>query len=137
MKGRSFFDTNILVYTDDGGANRKADVAIDLVEQAMRNRLGIISTQVMQEYYVAVTRKLGLAPELARQRLEFFSLMQCYQTSQSDVLDAINLSQLYQLSFWDALILQAAKRSSCSYLLSEDLNHNQTIEGVTIINPFS
>jgi predicted nucleic acid-binding protein len=136
MKGRSFLDTNILVYTDDADAGDKADIAIDLIEQGMRSQLGVISTQVMQEYYVAVTRKLQLQPELARQRLEFFSLLPCYQTTQSDVFDAINLSLLYKLSFWDSLILQAAKRSSCSYLLSEDLNHNQTIEGVTIINPF-
>jgi predicted nucleic acid-binding protein len=137
MKERSFFDTNILVYTDDSEEAIKAEKSIDLIEDAMRSNRGVLSTQILQEYFVATTRKLGLDPELAKQRVEFFSLMHTVQVTPEDIFSAINIYRLYHLSFWDALVIQAARKSNCNTILTEDLNHGQIIEGVKIINPFN
>lgn len=136
MKERSFIDTNILVYTDDADSGKKAEVAINLVENVMRSKLGVISPQVLQEYFVTTTRKLGVSVELAKKRVEFFSLFHMVQITPDDILSAINIHRLYPLSFWDSLVINAARKSGCRILLSEDMNHGQEIDGVKIINPF-
>lgn len=137
MEERSFIDTNILVYTDDAEAEKKADIAVNLVADAMRSKLGVISTQILQEYFVATTRKLGVNVELAKKRVEFFSLFHMVQITPQDIFSAINIHRLYSLSFWDSLIIHAAGKSNCRILLSEDMNHGQEIEGVKIVNPFN
>lgn len=136
MNERSFIDTNILVYSDDADSKVKSDISIDLLEKAMRTKLGVLSTQILQEYFVATTRKLGLSAELAKKRVEFFSLFHVVQITPLDIFSAINIYRLYQLSFWDSLVIHAARQSNCRILLSEDMNHGQEIEGVTIVNPF-
>lgn len=136
MKERSFIDTNILVYTDDADAPDKSGRAIGLIEDAMRSNQGVISTQVLQEYFVAATRKLGVAVPLARRRLQLFSRMNVVQITPEAVLAAIDLLQLHGLSFWDALIVHAARQADCAVLLTEDLNDGQVIDGVRIRNPF-
>lgn len=136
MKERSFIDTNILVYTDDAGAPSKKETAIDLIESALRGRQGVISTQVLQEYFSATTRKLGVAIETAKERTRFFGRLTVVQITPDDVLGAIDLVQLHQLSFWDALIVQAARKAGCTVLLSEDLQPGRLIEGLRIVNPF-
>ncbi|MFP4209347.1 MAG: PIN domain-containing protein [Wenzhouxiangella sp.] len=136
MKERSFLDTNILVYTDDADAPEKSQLAIELVEQALRTKKGVISSQVLQEYIATSTRKLGVAIELAKQRARLFARMSVIQIATDDVMVAMDLVQLHRLSFWDALIIQAARKAECSVLLTEDLQHGQFIDGVSIINPF-
>ena len=136
MKDRSFIDTNILVYTDDADSTEKAEQAIDIVEQALRTRRGVISTQVLQEYFAASTRKLGVAVEIAKDRLRLFSRLPVIQIEADDVLAAVDLVQLHRLSFWDALIVKAARKGDCGILLTEDLQHGQMIDGIRIINPF-
>jgi predicted nucleic acid-binding protein len=136
MKERSFIDTNILVYTDDADSPDKCRVAIDLVADAMRSKQGVISTQILQEYYAASTRKLAIDPVLAKQRVQFFLKMHTVQITPADVLSAIDLHRLHALSFWDALVVHAARQAKCTRLLSEDMNHGQVIEGIQIINPF-
>ena len=136
MKEMTFIDTNILVYTDDADSPEKAEIAINFIEEAMRHKTGIISTQILQEYFVAVTRKLGIDAEIAKRRVEIFSLLHTVQITPQDVLSAINLHRLYPLSFWDSLVIHAAKISGCKTLLTEDLSHGQQIEGIHIINPF-
>ena len=136
MKERSFIDTNILVYTDDADSPEKSRQAIRLVEDAMSTNLGVISTQVLQEYFSAATRKLGVDFVTAKRRTQLFIRMNVVQITPDDILAAIDLHQLRALSFWDSLILHAARQASCSVLLSEDMGHGQIIEGIRIQNPF-
>jgi predicted nucleic acid-binding protein len=91
---------------------------------------------VLQEYFVASTRKLGLDPSLAKNRVQIFSRLEVVNITPEDVCSAIDIHRLHGLSFWDSLILHAARKAGCSVLLSEDMNHGQKIEGVRIINPF-
>lgn len=136
MKERSFLDTNILVYTDDADSPEKSRQAIDLVEDAMRSNQGVISTQVLQEYFVAATRKLNVDVVTAKRRTQLFFRLNVVHITPDDVLSAIDLHQLHRLSYWDSLILHAARKAGCSILLSEDMNHGQNIEGIRIQNPF-
>ncbi len=136
MSERSFIDTNILIYTDDGDNPDKQSIALELLERLRRSGLGVISTQVMMEYFAAATKKLSVDVETARRKLELFSRMDVVQLSPADILAAIDLHRLYHLSPWDALILHAAKIANCPVLYSEDMAHGSKIAGVKIVNPF-
>ena len=136
MKERSFLETNLLVYTDDADAPEKSAVALRWVEDALRSRKGVISTQVLQEYFATITRKLGVELEIAKQRTRLLTRMSVVQIQPADVLAAIDRVQLHRLSFWDALIVHAAIKAGCAVLLTEDLQDGQVIDGVTIRNPF-
>ena len=136
MTVRSFLDTNILVYTDDHDAPEKQRVALDLFEQVRLDRSGVISTQVLQEYLVAVTRKLGVDAAIARRKVELFSRLNLVEIAQPDILGAIDLHRLQSIGFWDALIVRAAKRAACGVLYSEDLQDGWVVDGVRIENPF-
>ena len=129
---RSFLDTNILVYTDDPRDLAKQAAAATLVSDHLRRQTGVVSIQVLQEYFTAATGKLKLAPNLAKQRIAFFALLQVVQPGVSDILAAIDFHRLHHISFWDAMILHSAKQAGCRVLLTEDLQHGQTIDGVRI-----
>jgi predicted nucleic acid-binding protein len=136
MSARSFFDTNILVYTDDKGSPSKQKIALDLVAKHRHDRTGVLSLQVLQEYFVTVTRKLRLDVQIARRKLELLAEFDVAAPDVSDILTAIDLHRLHQFSFWDALIVQAAKQSGCTVLLSEDMQDMREIDGIRIVNPF-
>lgn len=136
MSDRSFIDTNILVYTDDQDAPEKQQVALDLLARAIADGIGVVSTQVLQEYYAAATRKLGVDPAVARRKVELFSRLDTVQVGTGLILAAIDLHRLHRLSFWDALIVRAALDGGCSILYTEDLGSDQRIEGLRIFNPF-
>lgn len=136
MSERSFVDTNVLVYTDDSSAPEKQRISLDMVEQALVERSGVISTQVLQEYFVATTRKLGVDAALARRKVQLFARLDTVQIGVDLVLGAIDLHRLDGLSFWDALIVRAAQQGGCTVLVSEDLHAGQRIEGLRIVNPF-
>ena len=137
MSGRSFLDTNLLVYTDDQDSPEKQRRALELVSECRRRRSGVVSTQVLQEYFVAATRKLGVAADVARRKTEIFGGFDIVTLGFGDVLGAIDLHRLHRLSFWDALVVRAALASGCTRLLSEDLQHGQRFEGLEIVNPFA
>jgi predicted nucleic acid-binding protein len=137
VKGRVFLDTNILIYADDADAGAKRNRAQQIVEAALNNGNGVLSTQVLQEYFVVATRKLGLPAEIAQQKVEILATMNVIVVDVEHVVEAIKLHRLYGLSFWDCLILHCAKAAGCPRLLSEDLQHGRSIEGVTIENPFA
>lgn len=137
MSSRSFLDTNILVYTDDHGQPEKRRIAIDLLKRCRQERRGVVSSQVLQEYFVVTTRKLGVSAEIARQKVEIFSRLDFVVTAREDILSAIDLHRLHQLSFWDALLVRSAIRSGCSVLFTEDLQNGQKIHGLEIVNPFA
>lgn len=134
-----FLDTNVLLYAyDPSDADRHAR-ASELVLHLARTRQAAISVQVMQEFYVNTVAKIAqpLPPDRARLRLEAFTRWYVYTPLPADVTTAAEWSQRHQLSFWDAMIVLAASRSHCDVLWSEDLSAGQTIEGVTIRNPFN
>jgi predicted nucleic acid-binding protein len=136
MRARSFFDTNVLVYADDKAAPAKQRRALDLIAEHRRARTGVVSLQVLQEYFVTVTRKLHLDPRIARRKVELIAEFDVASPEVADILAAIDLHRLHGVSFWDALVLRAAKQAGCSILLSEDMQGNREIDGVQIVNPF-
>ena len=136
MTERSFIDTNVLVCTDDQDAPEKQRIALDLIERLLADASAVLSTQVLQEYCAAATRKLGVDPALARRKVELFSRLDTVQVGTSLILAAIDLHRLHRLSFWDALVVRAALDAGCAVLYTEDLAADQRIEGLRIVNPF-
>jgi predicted nucleic acid-binding protein len=136
MSARAFLDTNVLVYTDDRDAPRKQEAALDLIGRCRHGATGVLSTQVLQEYYVAATRKLGVAASVARRKVELFARFEVVLPGVDDVLAAIDLQRLHGLSFWDALVIRAAAAAGCATLYTEDLQHGRRFDGVTVVNPF-
>jgi predicted nucleic acid-binding protein len=136
MPARSFFDTNVLAYTDDHDSPTKQSRALALFEEARRTGVGVVSTQVMQEYFVTVTRKLGVPVDVARRKVELFARLGLVVIDLADVLAAIDLHRLHQIAFWDALVVRAAQRANCSVLYTEDMQHGRRIDGLSIQNPF-
>jgi predicted nucleic acid-binding protein len=136
MSERSFFDTNVLVYTDDHDAPAKQRRALDLLADARRAGSGVVSTQVLSEYFVTATRKLGVEAAIARRKVELFGHMHLAIIDLDDVLAAADLQRLHQLSFWDALVLRAAQETGCSVLYSEDLQDGRRFDATTVLNPF-
>ena len=96
----------------------------------------MLSLQILQEYFVTVTRKYGVDPADARRKVELFAALDVVEPALADVLAATDLHRLRRLSYWDALVIQCAKRSGCQQVLSEDMQHGQVIDGVRIVNPF-
>lgn len=136
MSARSFLDANVLVYTDDAQAPEKQATALEIVERCRFGRVGVVSTQILQEYFVSATKKLRVPPEIAKRKVELFGRFDLVQIGLEDILAAIDLHRLYQFSFWDALVVRAALRSGCSVLFSEDLQSGRKIDGLEIVNPF-
>ena len=137
MPGRVFLDSNVLVYAQDAGSAKKQRVSREVIARLSSSAEGVISTQVLQEFYVAATRKLGVPPLAAKGILKTFAVFETVQVSPALIQDAIDCSILNQLSFWDALILAAASAAGCGVVLSEDLNPGQQILGVRVENPFA
>lgn len=137
MNGLAFFDTNVLVYADDASSRKKQERAIALFAEHLRNGTAVISLQVLQEYFAAATRKLKLAPEVAQQKVEVLARARIARLEASDVIAAIELHRLAKVSFWDALIVRAARSVGATALYSEDLQGGGSIGGVRVINPFA
>lgn len=133
---RTFFDTNVLVYSDDPRDPGKHQTALTLIKDHLRQRTGVVSLQVLQEYFVSATRKLKLDAELAKRRVEVFTRFQVAEPVVNDVLAAIDLHRLHGFSYYDSLVLHMAKEAGCRMLLSEDMQHGQVVDGVRIVNPF-
>lgn len=136
MSDLVFFDTNILVYTEDVSAPAKQKRAASLWNKHFRNGTALISVQVLQEYFSAVTRKLAVDPRVAQRRVEVFSTANVIAFDAADVISAIELHRLMGTSFWDALILHAARSGGASVLYSEDLQHGEILASVRVVNPF-
>ena len=136
MPPRSFFDTNILIYADDKANPAKQRKTLDLVAEHRRARTGVVSLQVLQEYFVTVTKKLQVDAAIARRKVELLAEFDVASPEVSDILAAIDLHRLHRFSFWDALILRAAKQSGCSILFSEGMQGLREVDGVRIVNPF-
>jgi predicted nucleic acid-binding protein len=136
MSGKAFLDTNILVYAADQSEQRKRQAARELIHRLTQKGTPCISTQVAQEFFVALTRKMGVAPLAARDLVLGFKGFEQVSVDFEDIQAAIDGHILWQISFWDALILTAARKAQCTVLYSEDLNDGQTFGGVRVVNPF-
>ncbi len=136
MKERSFIDTNIIIYTDDADFPEKQEIATLLLERGWNSGRLIVSTQVLQEYFSAVTRKLGITPEIAQRKIELLGCLDICSIVHEDIIRAIELHRLYKFSFWDSLIIRMAQKTACTILYSEDMQHDQKIGDVRIVNPF-
>ena len=135
MSVRSFFDTNLLVYTDDHDAPEKQQRALELLADHRRDRSGVVSTQVLQEYFSAATGKLGVDDKLARRKVELFARLELVQVGLRSLLAGIDHRRLYGGSIWDALIVRAAVDSRCRVLFTEDAGV-RGVEGLEVVNPF-
>jgi len=133
--GKVFLDTNILVYAQDQDSPVKRRRSREVIAALAQSGTGVISTQVLQEFYVTVTRKLGVAPLATKRVLQTFKIFEIVQASPDLIERAIDCSVLNTISFWDALIVAAAASSGCAIVYSEDLNADQTIQGVRVENP--
>lgn len=133
-----FVDTNILVYAYDKSAGEKHKVAKQIVEKLWKERNGALSTQVLQEFFVVVTKKVKnpLSFESASQIISDLKLWKVATIEVKDILEAIKLSQRYKISLWNALILCSAINLGCSVIWSEDLNSGQYFEKIKVVNPF-
>jgi predicted nucleic acid-binding protein len=136
MSGKAFLDTNILVYAADQSELRKRQAARDLINRLTEKGTPCISTQVAQEFFVTLTRKMGVAPLAARDLVLGLKGFEQVSVDFEDIQTAIDGHILWQISFWDALILTAAKKAQCTVLYSEDRNDGQTFGGVRVVNPF-
>lgn len=135
MAERRFFDTNVLVYAHAADEPRKRKTARNLLAAHLGDQTAVLSTQVLQEYFVAATR-IGLPAELAQQQVATYAQANVVQVTTELILAAIDLHRLQKVSFWDALIVRSARAGGCSVLLSEDLQHGQSYDGVRVENPF-
>lgn len=134
-----FVDTNILVYAHDADAGEKRERAALKLRQLWEDGTGAVSVQVLQEFYVNVTRKLDtpVARSTAREVVSAYGAWIREPTTVETVLRAADISDLSQISFWDALIVAAAEQADADQVLSEDLSGGQSIAGIRIVNPLS
>ena len=133
---RTFLDANILLYCEDSANPAKQVKAVGLVQEHLRRKTGVVSMQVLQEYFANATRKLGVDASLARQKIGIYTRFYVVEPAAHDILAAIDLHLLRKLSFWDAMIVHCARNAGCREVLSEDMQHGQVIDGVRIVNPF-
>lgn len=133
-----FLDTNVLVYAHDASAGDKHLRAVELIEAVTATGTGALSVQVLQEFFVTVTRKLPrpLSARLAAAIIADLGTWVTHVPDVGDVLAAIDLQERLQLSFWDAMVLWSASRLGCSVLWSEDLTSGRTYNGVEVRSPF-
>lgn len=135
----TFVDTNVLVYAHDRDAGDRHDRASALVRQLWQTREGVLSTQVLQEFYVNVTRKIpkALPRREARDLIETYSAWPVVTIDPPDLMSASDFEERARFSFWDALIVVAALKANAARLATEDMQHGRRIRGLEIVNPFA
>lgn len=136
MADRVFVDTNVFLYADDDDAGDKRERAREVLAELVPSGRAVISTQVLQEFFVTATKKLSMAPDKARERVDILAQLDVVLVRPELIVGAVDLHRLHALSFWDSLVVRCASAAGCARLLSEDLNHGQRIDGVRIENPF-
>ena len=137
MSQRTFIDTNVLIYADDAAAGLKRERARAVLRRLIGASQAVVSTQVLQEFFVIATKKLGVPADLARRKVERLTQLEVVLVRPELILGAIDLHRLHGISFWDALVLRSASAACCTRVLTEDLNAGQVIDGVRVENPFA
>lgn len=137
MSAKTFVDTNVLLYAYDARAGAKHQIAKEILAGLWADRTGILSLQVLQEFYVNVTRKIPvpLKRDIARNIVNSYTIW-CTETTTAEIAAAFQIEDQASISFWDALIVACAAGSGAGRVLSEDLNPGQRIVGILIENPF-
>ncbi len=137
MSDRTFVDTNVLIYAHDVDATSKHETANSVLRELWEERSGVLSPQVLQEFYVNVTRKIlhPIPKKSARLVVSSYAVW-CIDTTHADISTAFRIEDEYRIGFWDALVVASALKSGANRILSEDLNAGQTIAGIRIENPF-
>ena len=138
MSAKVFLDTNILIYAYDIDAGSRHQIALEVVKDLWEKRNGVLSTQVLQEFYINVTKKIPRPIPLFEAR-EIIRTYLCWEIRENTAMSVIRASEIeekYNISFWDAMIIVAAYSAKVDMILTEDLNSGQTIEGILIENPF-
>jgi len=135
----TFVDTNVLLYAHDSSETGKQPIARALLEELWADRSGALSTQVLQEFYVVATRKFQppMRRSEAREIVGLYATWSVVSVDVGLILDAAALEERAQLSFWDALIVEAARRAGAARVVSEDFQAGRRLAGITIENPFS
>lgn len=138
MNVKTFVDTNIVVYAHDRSSGKKHKISKEILRKLWQKRIGILSTQVLQEFFYIATKKISDPINLskARESIKHLLAWKLVVNDGPSILQAIDLYKKYKYSFWDSLIIQAAITGKAEILLSEDLRSGQIIESVKIINPF-
>jgi predicted nucleic acid-binding protein len=135
---RTFVDTNVLIYAHDIDAGRKRQIAQELLRNLWTDRAGLLSTQVLQEFYVNATRKIPkpLTKPEARSVIDTYAPWCVEGIATRDITAAFQIEDQARIGFWDALIVAVAARSGATRVVSEDLNAGHSIAGVMIYDPF-
>jgi predicted nucleic acid-binding protein len=138
MSGRTFVDTNVLIYAHDIDANTKHAIAKEFLRELWSERTGVLSAQVLQEFYVTVTRKIAspMSKDSARSVVSSYAPW-CVETTPAEIFAAFRIEDESRIGFWDALIVSSAVKSGATRIFSEDLNAGQRIAGIVIENPFA
>ncbi len=139
MTDRMFLDTNVLVYAYDAHDLAKQKLAQGLLMDALENEIGVVSAQVLGEFFCVVTRRIPkpLTVDEAQEVIENLSLLDVVETDAPMVSRAIDLVKAHRIAYWDALIVAAAERARCTVIYSEDLNAGQDYAGIRLVNPFA
>jgi predicted nucleic acid-binding protein len=139
MRDKVFLDTNIIVYAHDRSSGEKNATAKEIMGHLWKSKKGVISVQVLQEFFVCVTQKIPnpLKTNNARMILEYLSTWEVVVNDKHITMQAIDLQEKFKFSFWDSLIIQAAVQGQAKILLSEDLPNGQVVMGTKVLNPFA
>ena len=134
----TFVDTNILVYAHDASDPARQALARAAIEQLWADGTGVLSTQVLQEFYVVVTgrQRIRMTSAQAREILALYGAWTVVQVDLVTILAASELHETHSISFWDALVVQSARLAGAGRILTEDLGHGTSVAGIRIENPF-
>jgi predicted nucleic acid-binding protein len=137
MSDKIFLDTNILIYSHDSAAGIKHQRARDVMDRLWSLRLGVLSTQVLQEFAINLRRRISptLSAHETREWIAQYMRWEVVVNTSRSILNALELEERYQISFWDALIVQAAESAGAETLYTEDLSDGQTYGSVRVVNP--
>lgn len=137
MATRSFIDTNVLVYAEASDAPLKQRAALTLLKGLYEEGLGVLSTQVLQEYCNVALKKLKLPAQYVRSQLDLYEQFEVVQVTPAIIHAGLDIHQTRSVSFFDAIVLASAHAAGCNVLWTEDMNAGEVIHGVSIANPFS
>ena len=134
---KTFIDTNVIVYANDRRDRTKQQTALTAIKDLMDSGHGVVSTQVLQEYAVTALAKLHQRSDVVLRTLVLLEALEVVQQTPQMIRQAVEISELYGLGFWDACIISNAEAAGCDLILSEDLNPGQFYSGIQLINPFA
>ena len=136
MTARSFIDTNVLVYAEANDAPYKQRSALDLLQRLYEQGLGVVSTQILQEYCNVALKKLRLPAQHVRSQLDLYEQFQVVQVTPTIIRAGLDLHQTRSVAVFDAIVLASAHAAGCIVIWTEAMNAGEVVNGVRISNPF-